>query len=163
LNNVTPELVPMAVGDRNGEAEFWFPEKATWLGSLLPETRDATGAEYEMERIDVKIVTVDDFVTSSAVTPELIKIDTEGNEINVIKGADKTLRTARPLVIFEANALSNRSELWTALDDLQYATFDLPFDVDSPGTPLAKQRFIDSDQVNFISLPKEHDAMHGLK
>jgi hypothetical protein len=50
-------------------------------------------------------ITLDSFVRNRGVDRvNLIKIDTDGNELDVLKGAGDTLRRFRPIVIFELTA-----------------------------------------------------------
>jgi FkbM family methyltransferase len=51
----------------------------------------------------VSTVTIDDFCEKKGIhRVDLIKIDTDGHELEVIKGAHKTIEKYRPCVIFEA-------------------------------------------------------------
>jgi FkbM family methyltransferase len=158
LNDVIGDLVPVAVGERPDEAEFWFPLRETWLGSMVESTREAMVRDHKVHKINVRIITLDEFVASSEMRPDLIKIDTEGNEINVLRGARRTIAGCRPMIIFEANLLSDRSELWSEFEGLDYAIVELPFDFVSHRR-LDNSGFVGSDQVNFIALPSEHPSL----
>ncbi len=52
-------------------------------------------------KISVKFKTVDDLIQETGVTPSLIKVDVEGHELNVFKGALNTLEKIRPFFVFE--------------------------------------------------------------
>jgi FkbM family methyltransferase len=159
LNNVAADLVPKAIGDQKGEAEFWFPSRKTWLGSLVDSTHEAIAFEKNVEQLDVVVITLDDFVASSGIAPELIKIDTEGNELNVLKGTSKTIASAGPAIIFEANVLSNREELWKMFVKFDYLIYELPYYFDESAAPLSRHEFVRSDQVNFISVARDHRSL----
>ena len=159
LNDVEPELVAQAVGDRFGEIEYWFPERDTWLGSTVESTQKALITEHEVQRMPVKIGTIDEFVSTSGVNPDLIKIDTEGNELGVLKGARKTIRAERPLIIFEANKLVERESLWDEIVECGNVICSLPFSFESKTSPLLRAAFLSSSDVNFIALPSEHECV----
>ena len=156
LNGVEPEPVGAAVGDRSGEVEYVFPERDTWLGSIVDSTKEELIAEHEVQRLRVEMTTIDEFVSAEGVTPDLIKIDTEGNELNVLHGAAETIRRARPMIIFEANRLADRQELWDALDEHDNVICDLPVSFETKAHALSESDFMTSTGVNFLSLAKEH-------
>jgi FkbM family methyltransferase len=54
----------------------------------------------------VRCVTLDDFARDNPV-PRLVKIDVEGAESDVLKGADQVFRTARPYVLCEVHDSAN--------------------------------------------------------
>jgi FkbM family methyltransferase len=159
LNNVASRLVPKAIGDQKGEAEFWFPLRETWLGSIVDSTREALASQHKVERLNVEVISLDDFVDSSGIAPELIKIDTEGSELNVLNGASKTIQIARPVIIFEANLLSDRDKLWKMFVKFDYLIFELPYYFDGTASPLSQHEFARSDQVNFISVARDHRSL----
>ena len=46
-------------------------------------------------------VTIDGYVESSGARPDLIKIDAEKAELAILKGAERTLRAQRPMIVME--------------------------------------------------------------
>lgn len=84
-----------AIGDRDGEADFCVrPEGDT--SSLLP---DGSGSN-----VKVSITTLDSRLLQADAAPksvDFIKIDVEGAELNVLRGAAKTIKKYRPLVYLE--------------------------------------------------------------
>ena len=60
-----------------------------------------TGTPHSTE--GVPSITLDEFVSARNLDKvDLLKIDTDGHELSVLKGAHETIRKCRPLVIFEA-------------------------------------------------------------
>jgi FkbM family methyltransferase len=51
--------------------------------------------------ISVETTTIDAFVATEKIRPNFIKIDVEGHEIDVFRGAVETIRTFRPVIVFE--------------------------------------------------------------
>jgi FkbM family methyltransferase len=159
LNGVSPEIVSTAVGDRTGNVEFVFPKQKTWLGTMVDSIKESVLEEQEVERLNVSVITLDNFIAENKLVPDLIKIDTEGSELNVIKGAESTIRSSQPLIIFEANILSDRDQLWNAFDHLGYAVCDLPFDLTTENVQISAEDFRKHLGFNFIALPKAHDRV----
>jgi FkbM family methyltransferase len=63
----------------------------------------AYGNTLEFERINIRMVTLDQF----NFTPDIIKIDAEGSELSVLKGMIKTIRSYYPIFLIENNDWHN--------------------------------------------------------
>jgi FkbM family methyltransferase len=80
-HNVT--LCQMAVSDRSGRARLFLGSDCG-IHSLLRER--ASG-----EALEVEVVSLDDYLERHDLTPDLIKIDAEGVELQVLRGMQRTL------------------------------------------------------------------------
>ena len=146
-NRVACELEAVAVGERAGTAELAIPEGRTFLGSINPDVRgrwrDAT-----VRTLTVTQVALDDVVKQQGLVPDFIKIDTEGSELAVLRGAVDLLRTAQPMLMFEAwPEVDTRRALWELLDKHGYA-------IAAGGdvrTPLTRAAFVDARDTNFLA------------
>lgn len=126
LGNV--RLFPAACAAEPGS--LWFPEldytRESNVGAFTLD--NARGVEQRMvqatgQRIgqQVPIVTLDDTYDLPAL--RLLKIDVEGMELDVLKGAEKTIRRLRPALYIE-NEKPERSEpLLRAIMDLGYVAY----------------------------------------
>ena len=94
------KLIKNAVGEKSGKLYLNFNPKETWNGKVSNKVSHIKN-ETSME---VSIITLDSFFLENQ-TPQLIKIDTEGYKINVLKGAITLIKNSRPMIIFET--LSN--------------------------------------------------------
>ena len=70
-----------------------------------------------------------------------MKIDVEGHELEVLAGAENTLRYHRPSLIFETTR--NHREISSLLGALEYELFDL------------EGKRIEEPQYNTIAAPRE--------
>jgi FkbM family methyltransferase len=92
------EIVEAAVSDQIGETAFYIDLRPEAFASSVHQLN---GMEGQTERIMVPTVTVDAFCEERKIVPNFIKIDVEGNELSVIKGAQETIRRYHPYIIFE--------------------------------------------------------------
>jgi FkbM family methyltransferase len=90
----------IALGDRDGSQQF-FLNHATEVNSLLPVS--STAAQYSpagwvepVGSIEVPVQKVDTFCAQSGISHiDLLKIDSQGYELKILKGADEQLRHKR--------------------------------------------------------------------
>jgi FkbM family methyltransferase len=90
------EVHNAAVSDHRGEATFYRVPAAASQSSLSPKAREETALEpFSVELMDLDSALPDGFA------PALIKIDVEGAEEQVLRGARETLARHRPVVVLE--------------------------------------------------------------
>lgn len=94
----------IALSSENGLSEFKVPiinnKAQTARGTLRTafKEKDEQGAII----FTVHVQTIDSFVKEQAIeTLALIKVDTEGTEMDIIKGAENTIKEQRPILILE--------------------------------------------------------------
>jgi FkbM family methyltransferase len=110
----------------------------------------------EVEQILVRTERLDDVIEDGYV-PALLKIDVEGAELNVLRGAAQTLQRHRPFVLFEHGAGgadvygATPAEVFDLLADAQLRIFDM----DGDG-PYSRERFCETFTKpiwNFLAAP----------
>lgn len=91
------EVVPVALSDSEGESDFFSDGAASGTSSLNP----VSGAQRER----VRLATLDGFMRENGIERvDILKIDTEGFDLNVLRGAERALTEGRvDLVQFEYN------------------------------------------------------------
>ncbi len=154
-NNLLGDLQPAALGAAEGWAEISFPERETWLGSTNPAVVDQVVQTYggQVTKVRVAQTTVDAFVQGDGRRPDLIKIDTEGNEAAILEGARSTLTMCRPWVIFESWRDAERDGLGTFFEGLGYRICALPLRLPHSPVVLEKGQLRDWPTTNLIALP----------
>lgn len=121
-NSVQFSIVPIAVSDRGGQASIVMPKgSAHNVGMAQVGPADLAGAAAQIE-----LATLDDVLAEwrRRHRPDarvgLLKVDVEGMELGVLKGASKTLATDRPHVFAEAMNRDRLTELREFLAPLGY-------------------------------------------
>lgn len=91
-----------ALSDAAGESAFFVDTRAD-MGGVASSLETLTDLHDmgEVEEIAVERGTLDGFVAEREITPRLIKIDTEGHELAVVRGALETIDRHRPYLVFE--------------------------------------------------------------
>jgi FkbM family methyltransferase len=131
-DNKNVRLVNSAVGDENKEVDLYFNfdndgGHALWDPSTHPQNPITKNHEKIIEK--VQMVTLDSVIDFA---PKLIKTDTEGCELMVLKGAQNILQKYKPFVIAEINRFAmaemgtNQKELYDYMCSLGYLAYSLP-------------------------------------
>lgn len=125
----------------------------------LAKSRDSDFIEYAVE-----VKRLDDIVPCGQ-TIDLLKVDVEGAELGVLKGAVGIIQNFNPLLIFESGP-TNASDFGYEHSDLyDYVTGELVYDIYTPkgyllnDAPLTRGRFDDChkypfEAFNFIGVKK---------
>jgi FkbM family methyltransferase len=163
-NNVVGDLQQVALGATEGWAEISFPERDTWLGSTNPAVVEQVIQMHsaQVTRVRVEQTTLDGFVQRDGRRPDLIKVDTEGNEAAILEGARTTLTTCRPWVIFESWRDAERDSLLTFFEGLDYRVCALPHQLPHPPMIFERARLLDWPTTNLIALPL-HDVESSFR
>ena len=146
-----------AIGDREGTVAFFIDTARSGYSSLGKPPCSS------VREIRVPIRRLDDLVTTDAV--DVIKIDVEGSELGVLRGAERILRKSRPVIMFESAAEDpnrlgyTKEDLWALLSRLDFATL-VPNRVAHNDEGLSCEGFIESHlyprrTTNYFAIPKE--------
>ena len=112
INNV--DIVAAAVADCSGRAIF-FQEPGRSMGKLSDDGR-----------ISVRTVTIDELIRDSRfLPPDVVKIDVEGAEMRVLRGAEKTLSERQPTIFLATHSTTLRRECGPFLRSLGYSLLPL--------------------------------------
>jgi FkbM family methyltransferase len=116
LNYPKVRVYSCALSDCNGITHFNYVKNAPAYSGMLQ--REYAVANPEIEYLQVDERKLDDLISENE-WPELIKVDVEGGEFKVLKGALQTLKRAKPVVIFEFG-LGASDKYGTKPDDIYY-------------------------------------------
>jgi hypothetical protein len=113
LQNVT--ILPVAVASQSGQAVFETGE-SSYTGRISDQ-----GAQ------NVKIISLDGEITAGLLPiPDVLKIDVEGAELLVLKGAEKTIAQRRPAIFLSTHGPEKHSACKQLLASFGYQIEGLP-------------------------------------
>ena len=150
INNLL-NVIPLkaAAGETAGEIAIPIldPNQAQNFGSL--------NIEGHSEGESVRLMTLDELGLKRC---NMIKIDVEGMELQVLKGAEKTIKTCRPFLFVENNTNEGAPETVQALMDWEYNCWWHIANYYNPNNFFQNKENIWSRVVpesNMICIPKE--------
>lgn len=93
----------LALSDSKGTHQFKIPVINGVIDNCLSSLEVDTKEDNETEAIiyEVKTDTLDNFAREKKIIPDLIKIDVEGHELSVLKGAENFISKHHPTLIIE--------------------------------------------------------------
>jgi FkbM family methyltransferase len=108
-----------AVGAAGGRAQLLVVGEASW--SHLA----STGRHADVrDEIDVTVVAIDELVSGGEIPPpDVLKIDTEGAELQAIAGMRKTIERHRPALVCELH--DTNAGFLALMDELDYVATNL--------------------------------------
>jgi FkbM family methyltransferase len=118
-------ILNIAASSAAGHTTLTIPQGAPGLSSLRDGHFDA---DRPVKKLTVETRTIDQIVASFGRPVGFIKIDVEGHELEVLKGAEETLATHRPTLLIEAEERHSPGavgSIMTKLAKLGYAGFFL--------------------------------------
>jgi FkbM family methyltransferase len=143
----------LALGAQRGEAQFCHFREPLDGWSGLRRNPAISDAQGRPEFIGVTVSTLDEEV--KGLEPTLIKIDVEGAELDVLRGAGQLLAAARPTLILEHVASAaelygtSSTDVFDALSGHGYEIFSLTGD-----GPVTRKAFGASELVvNWLATP----------
>lgn len=151
-------IVPAAVSDKEGTADFFMEDEGSTLNTLSDKWVDVlshaeksrfTDVHRFGKRTRVQTITLDQLIRQYG-KPDYIKIDVEGFEKQVISG----LKTIVPWISFECNLPEFADETVWIIDHLVSINPDVEFNI------------VDEDRFRFekpVSAPQIRDMIRGGK
>lgn len=123
-DNVTIEQ--LALSDKPGKATLYVPvtkaEKTSSPGATIVKH---SGSPVFEVREEIQTDTLDSYCNRNDIKPDFMKIDVEGNELQVLKGGIEMLRKSKPKIIIEIEARhvgeEKALETFKFLEDLDYS------------------------------------------
>jgi FkbM family methyltransferase len=115
-------IFSIAISDRTSKSSFNLVTTNTALSGLK---KRPYASFHKQQSIDVPTDLLDNIISVDE-TIRMIKIDVEGGEWNVLKGAVRTIGRCSPLILFECGKIGGNLYGFTAFDIYQffYQNFD---------------------------------------
>ena len=151
--NVTVE--EMALGAEPGSADFYMylGHQGSWSGLR----KGAEDVEVEARVITVPVVTLDSYLAERGVKRvDVMKVDVEGGELNVLRGAAATIATHRPVIVCEVEPRRTRQwgyEAGAILDQLKSAGYE--WRTVTRAGDLGEKAEVAADGQNLVAVPAE--------
>ena len=144
-----------AVADRRGRATFHVDLDQPGYSSLL-----GTPSKHASRAIDVELLPLDELLPAPSVS--FVKIDVEGAEIEVLRGAPALTARCRPLFVFESALLGDPPAIWHWFAEREYGLY-APCRVAHDGDGMPLEAFLDSHAyprrtTNYLAIPNEKRA-----
>lgn len=129
------KLIRAAASDQSGEVTFYSDDLTGATGSTERAGKDSFIAVHFAQMpvaVTVKAVTVDEICNGD--WPDLMKMDVEGAELKVLRGAQRTLKEATPALVFECD--QDQPQIHELLAAYGYRFFDMETLLPSTSTML---------------------------
>lgn len=117
LNNKNKDFkfVCAAVGEKSGFTDFYVSER-DYLGVMSSQVNTDPSAKL----IKVPVISLDDYFDGKTIKIDFIKIDVEGAELFVLKGAEKILKEDSPMLLIEIHGPFLHRFGYTVSDFFEY-------------------------------------------
>lgn len=95
------EVYNLAISNKNGESEITVSERSNWASMVDINKTNENYQKRFKELISgkqfVKTLTLDEFVSREEIESiDFVRMDTEGYEVEIVKGMDKTFKLMKP-------------------------------------------------------------------
>jgi FkbM family methyltransferase len=158
--NVT--CVNLALSDTPGTAQFFTYPGSADQNSLRPLSVDSNAS------IEVRVGTVDSFLKDQNLDRlDVLKIDVEGNELAVLKGAGASLSRFKPVLIVEISRHQRSygytgADIKSILNELLLDCFRISDQGLQPYEPVDSEIHAGCSHFNIVALPRESAAGPGI-
>ena len=145
-------VLPFAMADMNGEMEFYTEKFGGFTNSLVNEFTEASSEalsesqksdESSISKITVEVKTVDSMCERHSVSPNFLKIDVEGAELSVLKGAEQVLKNTKALMV---EVSRNHKEVFEFLTAYGFTALD------AEGCPLGEKIIDGNKNIFFVKV-----------
>jgi len=112
-------LFSVALSDISTIAEFKIPvingEKVHTRGTLQTSIKEKNEEKTILQKVEVKPL---DELNLNLKRLDFIKIDVEGNEMQTLRGAKKTIEKYKPILMVEMEQRHHQDHLWTLISEI---------------------------------------------
>ncbi len=121
-------IVEKAASDHNGEARFYIENITGQNNSLIRDyevflkNKELSFSNEVSREVVINTIRLDDFLDEENVSPDFIKIDVEGAELDVINGMLSCLSNDKPMLMIEITR--KHKEIYDTLNKNGYVMFN---------------------------------------
>lgn len=122
-------VIEKAASSKNGQAKFFVEEFGGFTNSLVEESTlsnnnsliSSQSVSSNVSSVLIETDTLDNICSQNNFVPNFIKIDVEGAEYDVLKGASNTLKNANALMV---EVSRNKNDVFNLLADFGFNQID---------------------------------------
>jgi FkbM family methyltransferase len=160
LNGMNLDVFPFALADKESTSTFYdMKSHDNTIGSLKKDFVKKHKHHKEIIPIKVKVTTLDNLIKKNKIPAvDLMKIDVEGLDYEVLKGAYNAIKTYRPLIIIEItdNTTADLITMFFIENNYKY----LFFEIDDVNNDIHLQKHIVKKvNRNYILCPVEKENL----
>lgn len=146
--NDTVTIVPAAVSDKAGKARFFISKtnEISVANSLIGYEKDIFDIRDGSYEVDM--ISIDEFVKEHGLTPNILKIDAEGVEVQLLKGAANTFLTFRPLATLGLHTFAYENK-YATLEAIWELLKEYRMNVQMDGVSISKEFFCTKEDKVF--------------
>ncbi len=131
-----------------------FPNKNHFYNTLV-DRKDLVDNFIDLKNspfkeIEVHTTNLDDFCEKNKISPKIIKIDTEGSDIDILMGLEKTIKHCKPTLLFEVLPFlfeTKFNKLIYKFKNLEYSCYQM---VNFKLKKIESYREIEKENYNFV-------------
>jgi len=162
-SNINP--VKLAFGSERKEMNLHYDFDTSGLASLYKRDLSHLGINFETKEL-VNVQTIDEWVDANNIIPDFIKIDVEGFELSVLKGAVKTLKNVIAVQFeFGGTAIDAKThfrDYWNFFQELNFSIHRY-----TPLGLLKINEYCEREELyeymNYIAVPFESNKIINLE
>lgn len=157
--NASIQCVNIALGKENSTATLFADESGSGLGSLTKRRVKHFGIDFDHEEI-IELHTLDTWLETNGkgLKPNVLKMDVEGHELDVLKGATNALQNIKIIQFeFGGSNIDTRTyfqDFWYFLSGLGFEIYRL-----GPRKPLHIKIYSEKDETfrptNYIAIKRK--------
>ena len=102
LGVTNASVFPLALSDAAGSARMQIPRYDDGRENLY-ESRITAEVQQDLRSVEVQLVSLDDYLVEQVSKVDFIKIDVEGHELQVVRGARRILERDHPPLLIEVS------------------------------------------------------------